>query len=96
MLIEKAYEYATPSVAEKVLLYILEHVDDDFIFSRTYNEIQKDTGASQPTIARVFATMVESGAIEHVDKSRWKLTGIVKGWVKKPSAFGLYVRNKGA
>ena len=96
MLIEKTYDIIPPNAAEKVLLYILEHVDRNLFFYRTYDQIQKDTGASQPTISKVFRVMQDAGAIEHVGKTKWKLTGIAKGWSDTCDGFDFFVENKGS
>ena len=76
MIIEKLFKILPPSKAERVMLYILEHLDENFIFSRSYEQIQKDTGASQPTIAKVFKTMENIGAAKHIAKSKWSLAAM--------------------
>lgn len=95
MLLEKTYEILKPNVAEKVMLYVLEHVDRNFIFSRSYNDIQRDTGASQPTIARVFKALEETGAAKHISKSQWLMTGIIAGHSDHADGNNFYVRNEG-
>jgi len=76
MILERLYNFLPPSKAEQVMLYVLEHLDENFIFSRSYDQIQKDTGASQPTIAKVFKRMEEVGAAKHIAKSKWSLAAI--------------------
>lgn len=88
-------EMLPPTQAEKVLVYILEHVDQDCIFSRSYNKIQEDTGVSQPTIARVFKLMENLGAAKHISKSRWDLGAIIAGYSDSCEGFDIFVENKG-
>lgn len=95
MILENTYKFLAPNPAEIVMLYIYEHLDENFIFSRTYNQIQKDTGVSQPTIAKVFEAMEEVGAAKHIGKSKWSLAGVAMRWVDEPSDFrGFYVEAK--
>ena len=96
MLLETLYEYIKPNQAEKVLLYVLEHLDASFVFSRSYECIQKDTGVSQPTIARVFKEMEKIGAAKHIAKSKWSFEAMMDGTANAPENFReFYVINKG-
>ena len=95
MLIDRAYEMLEPSKSMAVIMYVLQHTDGDTrIFSRTYNQIQKDTGVSQATIAKVFKYMESKGAIEYLGKSRW-MNYVVKGASYRCDGPEFYVENKG-
>ena len=96
MLLETMYKFLKPNQAEKVLLYIFEHLDRDGVFSRTYVQIQKDTGVSQPTIARVFESLEKIGAAKHISKSQWSLAAAIDKWTNEMDDFrGFYVEAKG-
>lgn len=96
MILETLYGYLKPNQAEKVLLYILEHLDASYNFSRSYECIQKDTGVSQPTIARVFKDMEKIGAAKHIAKSKWSFEAMIDGMSNVPENFReFYVENKG-
>lgn len=94
MLLETVYDRIGATKADEVLLFILQHVDLDFTFNLTYDTIQRETGASQPTIARVFKALENAGAAKHVGKSKWLMDAIALGWEDKPSdPYSFYTEN---
>lgn len=94
VLLEKLFEKMPPSKSMQVFMYILEHIDEDGVFSRTYAQIQKDTGASQPTISHALTKLQELGYIEKVGQSKW-LVKIVEEWSDEYDNSGFYVEHKG-
>ena len=94
MLLENIYSILKPTPADKVLLYVLEHIDEDLMFCETYDTIQKETGVSQPTIARVFRILEETGSAKHIGKSRWLMDGIAEGFTERMDPLKPYVISK--
>lgn len=76
--IDKALEKLPASKEEEVALYILRHTDGDTkIFSRTYNQIQKDINVTQATIAKVFKTLEANGTLIRAGFGKWYLPGVI-------------------
>lgn len=95
MLIDKAFNMLGTSKIMDVLIYVLQHTNGDTrIFSRTYNQIQKDTGVSQMTIAKAFKYMQDKGALEYLGNSRW-LNYMVEEYSDTCDGPEFYVENKG-
>lgn len=70
--------YLKLSPAEAIVIYILRHTDGNTkIFSRTYNEIQKATGASQNTIARTFKALEKNGTLKRAGYGKWYVPAII-------------------
>lgn len=96
MLIDKAFETVGLTKAMEITLYIIQHTDAKTkIFCRTYKEIQKETGASERTIADTLKYLASKGALEHLGGSRW-VNNMVEGYSRTCNGDELYVRNKGA
>ena len=80
----------------QVVIYILQHTDAKTkIFSRTYNQIQKDTKVSQPTIAKVLKVMQKNGAMEYLGDSRWRVPMVLDDVDVPKDPDYYYVHNKG-
>lgn len=94
MLLEDIYDRVKPSKAVQILLYLMEHTDDNKIFSRTYNQIQKDLHVSQPTIANTLKKLQSVGSIEYLGGSRWKIN-VLDCSSDDCDGFDLYVRHLG-
>ena len=78
MFVENAYSRLNLSKAEIVVNYIIQHADPETkIFNRTYAQIQKDTGASSATVARVFNALEENKTLLRHSPSGWFVTAIV-------------------
>lgn len=94
MLIEDITDLLDPPKPVKILLYLMEHTDNDHVFSRTYKQIQKDLNVSQPTIASTLKKLQSVGSITHLGGSSWKIN-----LLQEPSdtadGFDLYVRRLG-
>ena len=95
MLVDRAFDMLGTSRAMDVAFYVLQHTDGHTkIFNRTYNQIQKDTGASQGTIAKVFKYMESIGALEDLGNSKW-VNNVVEGYSSSCDGPEFYVENKG-
>lgn len=94
MLIEDITDKITPSKPIQILLYLMEYADNDFVFSRTYNQIQKDLHVSQPTIATTLKKLQAAGSIEHLGGSRWKIN-VLAEQSDTCDGLDLYVRRLG-
>lgn len=94
MRIDKAMEYLNPSKGVQLILYIAQYTDGNTkIFSRTYNQIQKDTGISQVTIAKIFKDLESKGLMIHVSQSKW-LIPAVEGYSDSSEGPGWFVESK--
>lgn len=63
----------------QILLYLMQHVDSNFVFSRTYKQIQKDLKVTEPTISSTLKKLQDAGSIEHLGGSRWKVNVLEDG-----------------
>ena len=78
MLINRAYEHPDTSKGARLVMYILQHTDGNTkVFSRTYKQIQEDTGISYMTIADVFKKLEADGTLIHTSKSEWFVPAVV-------------------
>lgn len=95
MLLDNLFEFIKPSKSEQLIMYIIQHTDGDTqIFSRTYSRIQKDLGISKNTISRVMNTLQESGTIDYLGGSKWRIKAVT-GYSDTCDGPGFYVTNKG-
>lgn len=79
MLINDIVSELKPKKPIMILMYLMEHADDDFIFTGTYSQIQKDVGVSQMTIADTLAKLRNIGSITYLGESRWKINLLERG-----------------
>lgn len=94
MLIDRAMDYFPLSNGAKIVLYILQHTDvNTKIFSRTYNQIQKDLNVSQPTISKVFKTLKENETLIPAGVGKWYVPAVV-GYSDTAEGPEIFVRNK--
>ena len=95
MLINKVYAEMPKSAAMDILMYIVSNTDPDTkVFSRTYEDIQKATGASRDTISRTIARLAMAGIIQWVGNGKW-YNSIVDGWSKTCNGPDWYVNYLG-
>lgn len=96
MLVDKAFEMLGTSKAMDVAIYVLQHTNAKTkVFNRTYNQIQKDTGASQGTIARAFKYMESIGVLDYLGGSKW-INNAVEGYSDNCNGNDFFVVNKGS
>jgi len=94
MLIDKALKDLNDKSVD-LITYILQHTNyKTHIFTRTYRQMQKDVGVSQPTIARVMKKFVETGAAEYLGGSSWKIN-VITGTSDSYEGPEWYVTNLG-
>ena len=91
MLIEDITSVLKPKKPIMILIYLMEHADDDFIFTGTYSQIQKDLDVSQMTIATTFAKLQEIGSITHLGGSKWRVN-LLERTSDTCDGDGIYVR----
>lgn len=94
MLLEDIVEKLNPPKSVRILVYLMEHTDENYIFSRTYKQIQKDLNVSQPTIASTLKKLQDAGSIEHLGGSSWKIN-LLDCPSDTADGFDIYVQNLG-
>lgn len=94
MLLEDITDVLNPPKPVQILLYLMEHTDDNKVFDRTYKQIQKDLNVSQPTIASTLKKLQSVGSIEHLGGSKWKIN-ILDEFSDICDGMDLYVRHLG-
>lgn len=68
----------TLSQAEEVVYYIIRHTDGDTkIFSRSYNQIQKDLNVTAKTVAKVFKLLEANGTLIRAGLGRWYVPAVI-------------------
>lgn len=76
--LDQAFRMMNLSKGAQIVYYILKHTDGETkIFSKTYKEIQNATGASQPTIAKVFDVLEGCGALVRAGFGKWYVPAVI-------------------
>lgn len=83
MTLDKLYEIldsvGANSVRLKVFYYVLQHMNPDtHIFSKSYDAIARDLGASYSAVASAMRRMREFDCIEPVKQGVWRVTDKIK------------------
>jgi len=92
-LVDEAFSKLDMTKSMELLFYLIQNTDvRSKIFRRTYKEIQKDTGASERTIARVIKYLESKGILEHVGTSEWR-NNLVEEYSDRCDGEEFYVRN---
>ena len=73
MLFEDIFNKTKQPKSVQILLYLMQHADENKIFNRTYIQIQHDLNVSQATITSTLKKLQAIGSIEHLGGSHWKI-----------------------
>ena len=57
----------------EVLKMIVKHMDDEYTFALSYNDIMDEINISKPTLIKLFKDLQDKGVLQRLPKRKYKI-----------------------